>query len=190
MVSLRIGLPDCRCAVSSRMKKIMGMESKKAESTIKRIGGYLHRVVPVVDEAGKVLNYVLSPLMVEFRPRDLMQIIVGASILAVPVAFTEETWNLGAQLPLSNILGLSILSIIFIALFVYFNFYRFVFKGHIFQYCKRVVSIYLFSLIVVGLILTIIHKCPWETDNVLALKRILIVGFPASMSAAVSDTMK
>ena len=84
------------------------MEDNEQESTIRRIGGYLHRVVPVVDGAGKVLNYALSPLMVEFRPRDMMQIIVGASVLAVPVAFTEETWNLGAQLPLANVLGLNI----------------------------------------------------------------------------------
>jgi len=128
--------------------------------------------------------------MVEFRPRDLMQIIVGASILAVPVAFTEETWNLGAQLPLANVLALSVLSLLFIAFFVYFNFYRFVFKGHILEYCKRVVAIYVFSLLVVGVLLTIIQKCPWGTNNLLAVKRMLIVAFPASMSAAVSDTLK
>lgn len=29
--------------------------------------------VPIVDSAGKVLNYALNPLMVEFKPRDLMQ---------------------------------------------------------------------------------------------------------------------
>jgi uncharacterized membrane protein len=166
------------------------MDKTKHDSTIKRIGGYLNRVVPVADEAGKVLNYALSPLMVEFRPRDLMQVIVGAAILAVPVAFTEETWNLGVQLPLKNVVALSALSLLFVALFVYFNFYRFTFKGHVVQYCQRVVSIYLFSLIVVGLILTVIQKCPWGADNILAMKRILIVAFPASMSAAISDNMK
>ena len=166
------------------------MEEQKPQSTVRRVGGYLNRVVPIVDGAGKVLNYALSPLMVEFRPRDPMQIIVGASILAVPVAFTEETWNLGAQLPLVNVVILSGISLLFIALFVYFNFYRFTFKGHIFEYCKRVVAIYVFSLLVVGVILTIVQKCPWGTDYVLALKRMLIVAFPASMSAAVSDTLK
>ena len=166
------------------------MEDPKPESPTRRIGGYLHRVVPIVDSAGKVLDYALHPLMVEFRPRDLMQVIVGASVLAVPVAFTEETWNLGVQLPLANVLGLSALSLLFIALFVYFNFYRFAFRGHVVQYCKRVVAIYVFALLVVGIILTIVQKCPWGSDNLLALKRILIVSFPASMSAAVSDTLK
>ena len=166
------------------------MDEKNSELKVKRIGGYLHRMIPVFDNAGKLINYTLSPLMVEFRPRDLMQVIVGASILAVPVAFTEETWTLGAILPLRNVLMLSVLSLLFIAGFVYFNFYRFNFKGHVLEYFKRVIAIYIFSLLVVGVILTIIQKCPWEQDTVLALKRTLIVAFPASMSAAISDTLK
>src|SRR6056297_3101296 len=103
------------------------MEEKKqnTDSRIKRIGGYLHKAVPVMDSAGKVLSYAFTPLMVEFRPRDLMQVLVGASILAVPVAFTEETWVLGDKLPLENVLLLSGLSLLFISGFVYFNFYRF-----------------------------------------------------------------
>ena len=165
-------------------------ETPKPETTIKRIGGYLNRVVPITDSAGKVINYALKPLMVEFHPRDLMQVIIGASILAVPVAMTEETWVLGTELPLTNVLILSGLSLLFIAGFVYYNFYRFHFKGHCFEYIKRVMAIYLFSMLVVGLLLTVIQKCPWGADNLLALKRIMIVSFPASMAAAVSDTLK
>ena len=166
------------------------MDNQKPESTIKRVGGYLHRIVPIFDSAGKIINYTLTPIMVEFRPRDMMQVIVGASILAVPVAFTEETWKLGESLPIVNVLLLSGLSLLFIAGFVYFNFYRFSFKGHILEYIKRVVGIYVFSLLVVGLILSIVQKCPWGQDNLLSIKRILIVAFPASMSAAISDTLK
>jgi uncharacterized membrane protein len=166
------------------------MEPSKPESTTKRIGGYLNRVVPITDSAGKVVNYALKPLMVEFRPRDLMQVIIGASILAVPVAMTEETWVLGAELPMRNVLMLSGLSLLFIAGFVYYNFYRFNFKGHLFEYIKRVAAIYLFSMLVVGLLLTIIQKCPWGVDNLMAIKRVMIVSFPASMAAAVSDTLK
>ena len=159
-------------------------------SPLRRIGGYLHLVEPIVNATGKVLNYALKPVMVEFRPRDLMQVIVGASLLAVPVAFTEETWNLGAELPILNVLALSGLSLLFIGLFVYFNFYRYFFRQHALEYIKRVTGIYVFSLLVVGLLLTLIQRCPWGVDSALALKRILIVAFPASMSAAVSDTLK
>ena len=159
-------------------------------STIKRIGGYLHRVVPIADKSGKILSYALKPLMVEFKPRDVFQVVVGASILAIPVALTEEAWTLGEKLPVQNIGYLSLLSMIFISTFVYFNFYRFNFSGHALDYIKRVLGTYIISLIVVGLILTIIQKCPWGIDNVLAVKRIIIVAFPASMSATISDTIK
>jgi uncharacterized membrane protein len=158
--------------------------------SIKRIGGYLHRIIPITDATGKVLSHILGPVMVEFRPRDLMQVIVGASVLAVPVAFTEETWNLGAELPLANVLLLSVLSLLFIGLFVYSNFYRYMFKGNVIHFLKRVAAIYVFSLFVVGVLLTIIQRCPWHTDHILAIKRMLIVAFPASMSASLSDAMK
>ncbi len=158
--------------------------------SIKRIGGYLHRVIPITDATGKVLSHFLKPVMVEFRPRDLMQVVVGASVLAVPVAFTEETWNLGEELPLLNVLLLSAISIVFIGLFVYLNFYRYMLKANIGEYLKRVVSIYVFSLLVVAVLLTIIQRCPWGADNIIALKRILIVAFPASMSASLSDSIK
>lgn len=159
-------------------------------SAVERIGGYLHRVAPVVDGAGKVISYAVTPLMWELRPRDVMQIIVGAAVLAVPVAFTEETWVLGERLPLANVLALTCVSLGFIALFVYYNFYRGAMKGHWSEYVKRVLAVYVLSLVVVGLLLTIIQKCPWGVDNLLAIKRTVIVAFPASMSAAISDMLK
>jgi len=158
--------------------------------TVKRIGGYLHKVVPVVDSAGKVISYAVQPLMWEFRPRDVMQIIVGASVLAVPVAFTEETWTLGERLPVANVAGLAIVSVAFIALFVYYNFYRGSLSGHVTEYVKRVLAVYVLSLLVVGGLLTLIQKCPWGVDTALAMKRVVIVAFPASMSAAISDMLK
>ncbi len=159
-------------------------------STIKRIGGYLHKVVPISDKSGKVINYVLKPFMVEFKPRDVFQVIVGAALLAVPVALSEEAWDLGERLPLQNVLLLALLSMFFISSFVYFNTYRFNLKGNTFEYIKRVVCTYLLSLTVVAIVLTIIQKCPWGVDNILAIKRIILIAFPASMSATVSDTIK
>ena len=166
------------------------MAEREKRAGVQRVGGYLHRVVPIADGAGNIISHALKPLMVEFRPRDLMQVIVGASILAVPVGVTEETWRLGQTLPFRNVLILSAVSLLFVSLFVYFNFYRFAFKGHGLEYVKRVLSIYLFSLLVVGALLTIIQQAPWASNVVLALKRVLIVAFPASMSAAVSDALK
>jgi uncharacterized membrane protein len=65
------------------------MKNEKENFTIQRIGRLLHKITPIMDNAGRVIQYVTNPLMVELRPRDVMQIIVGASVLAIPVGFTE-----------------------------------------------------------------------------------------------------
>jgi uncharacterized membrane protein len=153
-------------------------------------GKYLHSIIPILDSSGEVIQRIAKPLMVELRARDIIQIVVGATLLAIPVAFTEETWQLGKKLPLLNISAIALLSIFFIALFVYANFYRFYLKGFVFEYIKRVIAIYVISLVVVGLLMTLIQQCPWGVDNILAIKRIILVAFPASMSAVATDAIK
>ena len=160
------------------------------ESTIKRINGYLHRVVPVADKSGQIISYALKPLMLEFKPRDIMQVLVGSALLAIPVSLTEEAWNLGQVLPNTNVLMIAILSLLFISVFVYFNFYKITLRGYVFEFIKRVLGTYLLSFLVVAVILTLLQKCPWGIDNLLAIKRIVIVAFPAAMSGTLSDTLK
>lgn len=160
------------------------------ESTIKRINGYLHRVVPVADKSGQIISYALKPLMLEFKPRDIMQVLVGSALLAIPVSLTEEAWNLGQVLPNTNVALIAILSLLFISVFVYFNFYKITLRGYVFEFVKRVLGTYLLSFLVVAVILTLLQKCPWGIDNLLAIKRIVIVAFPAAMSGTLSDTLK
>lgn len=127
-----------------------------------------------------------------FYLRDMLQIAVGASILAVPVAFTEEVWDLGKDLPFLNVLGISLLSLFFITAFVYYNYDHDHHHGriHYGEFIKRVAVTYLFSILIVAVILTLIQAAPWQVEWILALKRTLIVAFPASMSAAVADAIK
>lgn len=165
-------------------------ENETIKRTIKRINGYLKEFIVVLDSSGRVVNQFVQPLMVELKPRDVMQIILGASILAVPIGFTEEAWTLGETLPTKNIVYLTILGFSFVAIYVYFNFYKNHLKNHVIEFFKRVFAIYFLSLVVVGVLLTIIDKCPWGIDNALAIKRILVTGFPCTMGAAVSDTIK
>ena len=168
------------------------MEGKIQEksATIKRVGGVLHRVIPIADQTGKVISYALKPLMVEFKPRDVIQVGVGAALLAIPVSLTEEAWNLGASLPLDNIVYIALLSLAFISIFVFFNYYRTMIRGHVLDFLKRVLGTYIISMLVVAMILTLIEKCPWGVDNILAIKRVVIVAFPAAMSGTLSDTIK
>ena len=169
------------------------MKNEKVEvkdSTIERIGGYLHRIVPIADKSGEIISFALKPIMLEFKPRDIMQVIIGSALLAIPVSLTEEAWDLGVSLPVTNVTLISIISILFISVFVYFNFYKITLKGFEIEFVKRVFGTYFISLVVVASILTIIQKCPWGIDNILALKRIVIVAFPAAMSGTLSDTIK
>lgn len=161
-----------------------------AQYSVRRVGNLLHKVIPIVDSAGKVVQVVARPLMVELRRRDIMQILVGASLLSIPVGFTEEVWGLGERLPTANIALLGVASIGFVALFVYYNFYRELFRQYWFDFIKRVLAIYLLSLIVVAALLSVIQVAPWGVDNLLAIKRVVIVTFPASMSAALSDAIQ
>ncbi|MDA8595252.1 DUF2391 family protein [Flavobacteriaceae bacterium] len=165
-------------------------KSKHDDSTLQRIGGYLHRLIPISNEAGDIISYALKPIMLEFKGRDIMQVVIGASMLAIPVSFTEEIWNLGTELPAVNTVILALISLLFISVFVYFNFYSVTFKKYEFEFFKRVIGTYFISLLVVAVILTLIQKCPWFTDFPTAIRRVILVAFPASMSGTLTDTLK
>ena len=100
----------------------MNEQTPSDRYTIRRIGIILHKINPVKDNAGIIVQYVAKPLKVELRHRDIAQILVGASILAIPVGFTEGVWILGAELPIWNVIALALISMVFIALYVYFPF--------------------------------------------------------------------
>ena len=166
------------------------MEStKKIDREIKRIDGQLYEIFIIKDDQGAELQRINVPLKVELKIHDILEVIVGASILSVPVAFTEEVWNMGDTLPWFNAILLSVVSIGFLGSFVYYTSYRKRLRLFRNEYYKRVFFTYLLSIIVVGLLLMIVDKAPWFTDFDLALKRTIIGAFPASMSATVTDSI-
>lgn len=145
-------------------------------------------------KSGKKKENLVEPLKTEFQKKDMLQVIVGASILAVPVGFTEETWELGATLPWLNIIMLAILAIFFISLFAYAHYHRGRVRKnssyHVKNFFSRVIFTYVFSFLVVAVLLAIINVAPWTTDTTLAIKRTIIVTFPCSMGAAISDVFR
>ena len=159
------------------------------DGKIQRINGELHQVTPVRDQDGKVVTHHIRQLHLELSLKDRVQILVGATILAIPTAFTEEVWNLGDELSWVSVNILAIVSLTFIGLFVYLNTYKNHMKLYSAQFLNRVVSTYVFSLVVVGVLLMVVGKAPWATDLTLALKRTIIGALPASMSATVTDAI-
>lgn len=164
-----------------------------------RIGGRLHRETTLRDEAGSLLHRFVEPVMFEFYPRDVLQTIVGAILLAVPMAFTDEVWRAGAELPTGRILIIAFVSILSIATFVYYNIYRserdeslrkMFERGHAGEFLKRVVSTYTVALVVSFLILLLLDKAPLGEHLLVTFHRAVLVAFPASMSAAIADILK
>jgi len=167
-----------------------GRNEQTSKSTVERIQGQLHSVHTVLDQTGKEIHRVVQPLMLELRVRDVAQLVAGACVLAVPVALTEEVWVLGQQLPTMNIIGVAITSIVFLSFFAYFIFYQDHLRGHEWQFLMRVSAGYLITFCVAALLLTLFDKCPWAMDPATALKRVVLVTFPASFSATVVDSLK
>ncbi len=141
-----------------------------------------------------VVKEFVSPIKSEFENRDIFQVIIGASVLAVPVGFTEETWALGQSLPLTSILAIMFITILFISAFTYSHYHKEKIKSnprhHLKHLTRRVFFTYAFAFAIVGTLLAIIQVAPWTTDAMLAFKRTAIVAFPCSMSAAIADLLK
>ena len=163
--------------------------SSTSKPTVERIEGELHTVRSLLDQSGKVVYRVVTPLMVEVTWRDVVQLIVGACVLAIPVAFTEEVWVLGEELRIVNIVGIVLTSIMFLSLFAYFIFYQNHLRGHEFDYLKRVAAAYFITFSVSVLLLTLFGKCPWGTESLIAVKRAVLVTFPACFSARLVDSL-
>ena len=125
-----------------------------------------------------------------FFLHDLVQVIIGATLLAIPVGFTQEVWNFSAELPAINVWGIFIVSILFIGIFTYYHYHSISVKKHWGTFVKRVSLTYITSFIVVCILLVLIGKASLYGDLVVSLKRVVIVSLPASMSAALADKIR
>ncbi len=142
-------------------------------------------------EAKLVFGKAIDPLFHEFHLKDVLQVIIGASILAIPVGFTKEVWELGELLPITNIFGFIILSLLFISLFTYYHYHReHGLKKYHQHFTRRVLLTYFLAFFVVAIVLNLIQKTPWNEDWILSFKRIALVTFPASMSGTIADVIK
>ena len=163
---------------------------KKVLTEVQRINGYLKEVVTFFDSSGKPINQIINPLMVELNPRDVLQIFVGAFLVAAPLCFTEEVWTLSRELKTENVMALGLISLVTVALYIFFNFYRFKIKGNVINYVKRVLATYVITATSIILILALIDKFPIQETPNIAINRVIIICFPALFGAVISDYLK
>lgn len=120
---------------------------------------------------------------------DLSQVIIGSSVLSVPIAFTEEAWNLSKTIPMLNLGVIVLLTLSFIGIYAF----KGIFQGHIKQrkttFIKRVLIDYGVTLVVVIIVLFALNKFPISENPLIAIKRVIIIAFPASMGAIVVDSL-
>ena len=137
-----------------------------------------------------MVDRLIKPLMVEVELRDVVQIIVGALVLAIPVALAEEVWNLGETMLPWNTALIALVSIGITGLFVYALFYRQHLRVYRREYLKRVATVYGVTLASSALVLVLIGKLPLIEAPAVAISRTVIVAFAGSFAATVVDSLE
>jgi len=117
----------------------------------------------------------------------IIQVIIGSSALTVPVAFSEESWKLSETLPLLNVIVLVFLSLIFIGLYSVQGIFQGRIKDRLSHFVLRTIIDYGVALIVVFVVLFALNRMPILDEPIIALKRIIILAFPASMGGVIVD---
>ena len=125
----------------------------------------------------------------KLKLRDLAEIIVGSCVLAFPVAVTEEVWAISESLPLGRVLYLSSSSLLFIGLFSYHRYFSGQLRGNVGRLVIRVCAIYFVTLASSATILLALNQLTTVETVSIAIKRVVIVSFPASFAATVVDGM-
>lgn len=123
-----------------------------------------------------------------FNRRDVAEVAIGACIMAFPVAVTEEVWNLGVDLALWRALLFAFASVSFLAVFIYVLHNHADFPLTHKTYLRRVAGTYGITLLISALLLLGVDQFDLLQDPVTALKRTVLVAFPASFAATAVDS--
>ncbi len=164
--------------------------TQQPEARVERRAGRLHSIQEVKDMAGRVVSHIETPLRVELMGEDVTQIVAGACVMAIPVALSEEVWTLGSELSNGRIMLIVLVTLLTLGFFVRSLFYPGKqLREYRAEFFKRVIIAYLVTFIVAMVLLILIDKGPLD-DFLLAVKRAVIITFPASFSATMVDYIK
>ena len=125
----------------------------------------------------------------KIKNRDVAEIIIGSLVLAFPVAATEEIWDISTELSVARAVVISLGSLVFISFFVQTTYrHDFSFSSQK-ELAARVLTVYGLTLLVSAAVLLALDKLPLLTETLVAVKRAVIVAFPASFAATVIDSI-
>ena len=122
---------------------------------------------------------------------DVVQLFFGALIFGIPASYTQETWDLGAELGLGSIFLLFLLSTFLIALAVFHAGYH-VHSVRTMEriYVQRVLLSYFCIFVSCTIFLVLIGKAPWFTEPLLALQRTVLISVPGAISGITADIIR
>jgi len=127
-----------------------------------------------------------SILQLSFRVRDVVEIALGACIMAFPTATTEEIWNLGAELSLTHAMLFLFASVFFLAVLIYgMHGHK---PGDRSVFLQRVLATYGVTFLIGAVLLFGVDRLELFTDPLTGLKRAILVAFPASFAATAVDS--
>lgn len=124
-----------------------------------------------------------------FNAEDASQIAIGALAVSMPIAFTQEAWDMASNLGLLNIFGLVFISVALIAHYVYASTFRSQVEHRFKEYLLRIVVAYAITLFVVAVLLLLLDKFPILHATDIAVKRLIIIATPASLGAIIVDSL-
>jgi len=124
-----------------------------------------------------------------FARRDVAEIVIGACVMAFPAATTGEVWDLGEQLSILRVLLFALASVFFLGVMVFLLHHRRDVPADPRTFFLRVLSTYGLTLVIAALLLFGLDKFPLLTGPLVAVKRTILVAFPASFAATVVDSV-
>ncbi|MCC2617584.1 TIGR02587 family membrane protein [Aestuariibacter halophilus] len=124
-----------------------------------------------------------------FNTEDASQIAIGAFAMALPIAFSQEAWDMAVRLPTINLILLVLLSLVFVAHYAYFSLFQGAVEYRWGSFVLRIVIAYGITLVVVACVLFCLDKLPLLEEPVVALRRAVIIAMPASLGAIIVDSL-
>jgi uncharacterized membrane protein len=121
--------------------------------------------------------------------KDIVQIAVGACIMAFPVAAAEELWDLGRDLDGMRVFFFALASLFFLAVFIYVLHEHELGPEERWAFVLRVVSTYVVTLTICALLLLGLDQLPLFSEPAIAIKRSVLAAFPASFAATAIDSI-
>jgi uncharacterized membrane protein len=126
---------------------------------------------------------------VEFARRDIAEIAMGACIMAFPVAAAQEIWDLGEQLTLLRVLLFALASVFFLGALVFLLHDRPNVSTDHRVFLQRVLSTYGLTLVISALLLFGVDHLDLFGHPWVAIKRTVLVAFPACFAATAVDKL-